>query len=423
MSDIIENFGNYIDANTAVHPEFCRRLLTAGLRAFGLKLSLSPDRRLPSSRQYIAKILNHAVVDTLAHPQQSALTSVFQPCEQLYAMGIKPMCAELYSAFINGTHAEKAFAEAAESAGIAETYCSYHKILMGSAYTGILHKPAFIVNTSLVCDANNLTFRALSEYYNVPQFYVDVPPESTEGSVEYVASQLRLLTEFIEEQTGRKMDESALKTALIHTRNTIENFREAMLLRKNRYLPGDLTSEMYEIYTTHIALGTEKAERYSHMLLSDLRQAKPACGIRILWLHTIPFWQEPVRRIFNFTDRAQVITSDINFESLIDIDVDKPYESMARRLTESTFNGGGENRISAARSMARALDIDGIVVFCHWGCKQTMGLSARFKKELEADGFPTLILNGDGCDRSNSSDGQVATRLNAFMELLEGKKA
>jgi len=106
----------------------------------------------------------------------------------------------------------------------------------------------------------------------------------------------------------------------------------------------------------------------------------------------------------------------------VDIDPDRPYESMARRLVASSFNGSGDNRIAAARSMARALRADGAVVFCHWGCKQTMGLSALMKRELEADGFPTLILNGDGCDRSNSSDGQVATRLSAFLELLEGQK-
>lgn len=49
-----------------------------------------------------------------------------------------------------------------------------------------------------------------------------------------------------------------------------------------------------------------------------------------------------------------------------------------------------------------------------------MGLSGVFKHELgPGQGFPTLILNGDGCDRRNASDGQTATRLNAFLEMLE----
>ncbi|MCI2058896.1 MAG: 2-hydroxyacyl-CoA dehydratase family protein [Oscillibacter sp.] len=421
MADQIEKFGKLIDTAAAGHPAACRQLLLAGYRAFGVKLRFRPDPRLPASRQYLALLLNRAVVDTLSHPESTVLTSVFLPCELLHAMDLRPMCAELYSAFLNGAHAERAFAEAAEAAGIAETYCSYHKILLGSAYTGVLPRPACVANTSLVCDANNLTFRALSQWYGVPQYYVDVPPRRGEESLAYVTEQLRELAAFLEKQTGRRLDPDRLSGALTHTRQTVENFRSALAEKAVHSLPGDITSEMYEIYASHIALGTEAAERYSRMLLDDLRAAPAARGLRLLWLHTIPNWQQPVREALNFSPRAQILSCDINFEGLVDIDPDKPYESMARRLVASSWNGGGENRIAAARAAARALHADGVVCFCHWGCKQTMGLSARFREELEADGFPTLILNGDGCDRNNSSDGQVSTRLRAFLELLEGR--
>ena len=41
-------------------------------------------------------------------------------------------------------------------------------------------------------------------------------------------------------------------------------------------------------------------------------------------------------------------------------------------------------------------------------------------RRLEAAGFPTLVLDGDGCDSGNVNDGQMVTRLQAFLELLEG---
>ena len=107
----------------------------------------------------------------------------------------------------------------------------------------------------------------------------------------------------------------------------------------------------------------------------------------------------------------------MNLESLIEVDPEKPYESMARRLVYSHWNGG-EERIQTAVQAAKDLSVNGVICFCHWGCKQTMGLSAVLKQRLEAEGFPTLILNGDGCDRRNASDGQTATRLHAFMEML-----
>lgn len=418
MAGLIENFGKYIEKITPEHPERSRALLLAGYRANGVRLRLAPNRKLPPSRQYAAQYVNRAVQDMLAHPERAALVSVFMPCELLEAMSVTPMCAELYSSFVNGTHCEPVFAEAAEAEGIAETYCSYHKVLLGSAYAGVLPSPGLIVNTSLVCDANNLTFRELSEYYGIPRFYVDVPPEQSEASVAYVAGQLRELKAFLEEHTGKRLDEERLKEAVARSAETIRLLKECQREKSRRTLPTDVTSEMYEIYMSHNALGTKEACRYAGMLLDDLKKAPGAHGLRLLWLHTIPIWQKPVCDLLNLNDHCQIVSCDMNFEALVEMDPEQPYESMARRLVFSRWNGG-ETRVAAALEAARSLHVDGVVCFCHWGCKQTMGLSAMFKRELDAAGFPTLILNGDGCDRRNASDGQTATRLNAFIEMLE----
>nr|MBP8990252.1 2-hydroxyacyl-CoA dehydratase [Clostridia bacterium] len=58
----------------------------------------------------------------------------------------------------------------------------------------------------------------------------------------------------------------------------------------------------------------------------------------------------------------------------------------------------------------------------HWGCKNTLGSSRLIKQALEESGLLTLVLDGDGCDPANNSDGQMATRLDAFLELLEGNR-
>lgn len=344
--------------------------------------------------------------------------SIFQPCELLEAMSVTPMCAELYSCFLNGAHAEPVFAEAAEAEGIAESFCSYHKVLLGSAYAGVLPAPKFIVNTSLVCDANNLTFRELADHYGIPRFYVDVPPEQSEEGVAFVADQLRELKKFLEDQTGKQLDEDRLKGVVARSKRTMDLLRACQVEKRSKTLTSDVTSELYEVYLTHSGMGSAAALRYAQQLLKDLKAAPAAHGIRLLWLHTIPNWQEPVRQMLNFNDRCQIVTCDTNFEGLVDMDPERPYESMARRLVYSQWNGG-ETRVKAAVEAARALHVDGVVCFCHWGCKQTMGLSGVLKHELDQAGFPTLILNGDGCDRRNASDGQTATRLNAFLEMLE----
>ena len=55
---------------------------------------------------------------------------------------------------------------------------------------------------------------------------------------------------------------------------------------------------------------------------------------------------------------------------------------------------------------------------------KTMGLDpvayAAGKKALEEAGLPTLLLDGDSCDRGFGGEGQAATRMEAFLEVLEG---
>ena len=421
MEDIIQTFGKTIGRLAGDHPARSRRLLITGLKAFRGILRYMPEKKLPPSRRYSAVALNRVMCHVLDHAESTALVSVFQPCELLEAMGITPMCAEMLAAYLNGSQAEAVFADAAENEGIAETYCSYHKVLLGTAYLNVLPKPAMVINTSLVCDANHLTFRELAAHYGVPHYYVDVPPEQSEESVAYVTDQFRDLAGFIQEHLGRRLEEEKLRDIMARSKRTVETLRACLSEKRTHFLYGDVTSEMYEIYLAHNGLGSPAAEQYADMLLHDLRAAPPARGIRLLWLHTIPIWQTPVKELFDLNDRCQIVTCDICTESLTDIDPGLPYESMARRLVYSPWNGG-RRRIEAALALADELRADGVICFCHWGCKQTMGLSALFKSELEKAGFPTLILNGDGCDRRNASDGQTATRLNAFLEMLEGRR-
>ena len=163
MSDLVEKFGQHIDKKIARNPETARKELLFGYRAFDLKLKYAPDKRLSPSRRLLADICMKEHIRSFANAGNSALVSVFLPCEIVRAFGMSTIFAEGFSGYMTGAYAEKAFVEAAENAGIAETYCSYHKILMGAAFSGVLPKPKFIINTSLICDANNLTFRALAD--------------------------------------------------------------------------------------------------------------------------------------------------------------------------------------------------------------------------------------------------------------------
>lgn len=95
---------------------------------------------------------------------------------------------------------------------------------------------------------------------------------------------------------------------------------------------------------------------------------------------------------------------------------------MAERLIKNVFNGPGERRVERVRRIAQAAGTDGVVCFCHWGCKETMGISQFAKRELENAGIPTLVLDGDCVQRSNNAEGQASTRMGAFLEMLETRR-
>ena len=263
MSTIVEKFGDSVSGMVREKPGTAGKLLTAGYRAKRFQLKHFPDKRLSPARQYMALQSMEAILAPLLHPERAALVSIFMPCELLQVFGIHPMFAEAMACYINGAAAEQGFVEYAESCGIAETYCSYHKVLLGGILSGVIPKPRLVVNTSLVCDANNLTFRRAAEHYGIPQQYIDVPYDRTEESVEYVAGQLRQLAELLEEITARKLDMEALKAAAARSCRTVELFRECQRAKRGKYLDNDLTSELYEVFGTHVLLGTPEMERYA----------------------------------------------------------------------------------------------------------------------------------------------------------------
>jgi benzoyl-CoA reductase/2-hydroxyglutaryl-CoA dehydratase subunit BcrC/BadD/HgdB len=63
-----------------------------------------------------------------------------------------------------------------------------------------------------------------------------------------------------------------------------------------------------------------------------------------------------------------------------------------------------------------------VVIFCHWGCKETAGASQLMRRQIEEAGWPVLVLDGDGCDRDNCMEGQMSTRFSAFLELLRARR-
>lgn len=421
MKDIIEFFGNYIGSITETNPDKARKRLLEAYRLFYFYQKYFPSKDSTKSSQILANSCMHTVIDSLSKPEETVLVSLFTPCELLYAFSLQPLCAEMFSSFLNGTKAERPFVLKAEENGISETYCSYHKILVGSILSGLFPRVSCIVNTSLACDANNLTFKFASHELGLPQYFIDVPYENTQEAIEYVKEELIELTKALESFTGKKLDIEKLKEITYRSNQTLALMRETIPYRKTRWLTNDLTSEMYEAILMHTGLGSKEALDYALQKLQDYQNAPTNNGLKILWMHSNPFWQDAVKNVLNNKAEQHIVATELSFENWF-VEEDDPYTFMAKRLIYSSYNGQIQRRIQRNLEMAKELDVDGIICFCHWGCKQGSDCANLISKKMMEENYPILILNGDGVDRANASDGQISTRLEAFMEMLKEKQ-
>ncbi len=417
--NIIETFGAKIGALSPENPRRARQLLSVGWQANGLKNKLT-GRDVSKSDRMLFQLVNNAMVTCLTRPQGNVMVSLFTPCELLHSQGLHPYSCEAFSSYLSGSMAEQPFLHQAEDTGIPSSLCSYHKVFIGAAQQKLMPRPRFILSTSLACDANSLTFRHLAAFYGVPHFSVDIPFESTPQAVDYVAGQLRQMGEFIARQTGVPVDEGKLVQSVARSQRTMTLFDRGLQKRAGKQILSDLTGELLRTAALHFLLGTAETEAYVRQLAREIETAPPARGKQLLWIHTTPYWVLPLRQLFARSTRVQIAACDMSYEGIVAADPTKPYEAMAKRLVYSPFNGPVERRIQRALEVAKTVQADGAVWFSHWGCKHTLGGARLGKKAFEAAGLPTLLLDGDSCDRGFGGEGQAATRVEAFLEVLEG---
>lgn len=423
MNDLIELFGNHIYKTAPTNPLSARKKLCFAFSMAGLMCKYFPTKKLLPSRQFMQWAAADSAITPLKTGKNSAIVSLYLPCEILHSMGISTLFPEALACYLAAARSEQVFIDTAEQNFVSQTMCSYHKAFIGMVETGVLPKPDFIINTTLACDANHLSFRRAAEHYNVPQYMIDVPYNYTSGAVDYVAKQIKDMVTFIEKQ-GYTFDEAKLIETIEKSKQTLKNFNDILALRANRSLSDEMTSQMLSVFATHVMLGTDNALKYSNDLKTELSAVPEGKkGVRLLLVHTLPYWQDALRDLINFTDRCEIVACDMVMDAMYcNLEETDPYRFMADRLVRNTVNGNGTNRINATLEFAKKLNANGIVWYCHWGCKQTAGLSNIAKSTFESNGFPTLILDGDGCNWNNVNDGQTVTRTEAFLELLENRK-
>ena len=328
---------------------------------------------------------------------------------------------ECLSSFLSGFTCEDYFIDRAEQKGIASTLCSYHKNFIGAVDSGVIPTAAFGVTTSMICDGNINTFRHIKKNHSIDTYVIDVPNTYSEDAVSYLVSQLKELISTLEGLTGKVFHMDDLSEVLSRENESKACYKEFLKLQRDRYYPSTLTLQMYMLFATHLNIGTPETLDLFRSFAEDIKSYPEFHGKRIVWVHLLPFYQETLKHYFNLGKDYQIQVTEMNLDYMEPLDTDHPLEALAAKMLNNLYNGPYERKASMVTKLAKDMRADGVINFCHWGCKQSSGGVFRLREALREADIPLLVIDGDGMDRRNSHDGQIKTRLEAFLEVVNQK--
>jgi benzoyl-CoA reductase/2-hydroxyglutaryl-CoA dehydratase subunit BcrC/BadD/HgdB len=146
--------------------------------------------------------------------------------------------------------------------------------------------------------------------------------------------------------------------------------------------------------------------------------------VRLFW-DGMPIWgrNRMLSELFLSNHAAVVASTYCNSWIFDAFDENDPFRSTARAYTEIFINRSEEAKMKMLAGWLEEYRCDGIVFHdaktCFNNSNTRFGMPLRLK---ERTGVPSLVIEGDLCDLRFFSEAQSTTKVEAFLEQLEGMK-
>ncbi len=422
IMDIIKKYGGMIRRKAESEPEKALRMFRIGFGLEYQKASHLANRRLPAGYREVYRSAVKKTNEVLSEPSKSVWTNIFGPVEIFQCFGLNPTSLEMLSGFMSGFQTEDYFIDLAEDAGIASTLCSYHKHFIGTVASGVMPSPAFIAVTSSVCDGNINTMRYAAKKRGMDYFAIDVPHNDSPEAEKYVAEQLYDMIAELEKVTGKKFHMDELSETIRRENESKRLYQSFVSQSVRRWYPNTLTALTAMLYPTHLSIGSQEALKLFRLLERDISNYPEKEINRVMWVHLLPYYQETLREYFNLSERNYISVYDFTLDYMEEMDEYHPVEAIARKMIRNIYNGDYSRKIRMISELADEFRPNGVIHYCHWGCKQSSGGVMMLREHLTKQGIPMLVLDGDALDRRNDQEGQLKTRLEAFLEMVENRR-
>ncbi len=396
--------------------------------AAGIEARILEDPLLPNPRKKFALETARLGSRLYSGDNTVAWCGITVPFDLLNAMGITSCFVEFVGAVLAATGMADPFLQEAEQAGFAGDTCGYHRSVIGAARKNVMPEPDFLIASTCPCSGGVAVMENLAQLFDKALFVLNVPQENSEQSVAYLAGQIRDMVEFVTRHTGDSLEKHKLHQAVENTNRTRKIMEDIYQLA--RHVPSPTDGRLLTNFglVMPLFLGTEAAVEIAQAYKDEFTarldhgiQGVPAEKLRLLWIQNRIQFKNPLVEMLEKEYQANIVADELNDIYWDPIDPADPYSGMARRAIAIPLNGTLQGRIEHLQKLARAYKLDGAINPCHWGCRQGTGGRGLISEGLKEIGVPVLNLEVDCVDKRNFAEGQLRTRIEAFIEMLENK--
>ena len=391
----------------------------------GIESSLREDPESKSPRKVFVLEIARLGERLYAGNDPIAWCGVCAPFDLLNAMGITSCFFEFVGGMLASTGFEAMFLDESEQVGFGRDSCGYHRAVIGAARKNFMPIPDFLIGTSSPCTGGIAAVENLARHFKKGLFVLNVPQQADQTGVRYLADQLKDMTDFVTAHTGTSLDQDRLQAAIALSNQARDIMIE--IYATAHQVPSPASAKEMGNFGIIIPLllgmdtGVETAKVYRDEFKKRATNGYSAVSgerLRLLWLQNRIQFKNSLIEWLESEHQAAIVSDELNSIYWPAIDPEHPFESIARRIIAIPFNGPLQQRIAHLTQLACDAKVHGAINPCHWGCRQGTGVRGLIAGGLKAAGVPVLNLEVDCVDSRNFSEGQLKTRLEAFVEML-----
>jgi bcr-type benzoyl-CoA reductase subunit B len=364
------------------------------------------------------------------------------PVEPLIAMDVIPVYPENHGAMIGASKMGVGLCETAESMGYSTDLCSYARSDIACATVnggpiGGLPRPDMLVCCNNICGTVLKWYEVQARYFDVPLFILDTPfchVGFAQEAKRYVRRQLDEYIRFLERVCGKKMDHDRMKEVGKLSLEGQRLWQAVLDTTANRPAPMSAFDAFYHLALIVTLRGTPVVVEYYTQLLAKMKNrvakgvgAVPNEKYRLLW-DNIPIWPRTRWLSQKFAAHDACLVADTYTSAWCGtmkyIDENNFFDSMAEAYTRIYLNISVDEMARIVVGMVDKYQADGIVMHSNRSCKPYSLGQYDIQRIVEKErGIPSLMIEADMVDERSFSESQVATRIDAFMEVIKQRKS